>query len=71
MLRDMALEIEIKTVRVNISEIARQTGYDRKTVRKYPRVETPPQVGKRKKTKTKVGMFNRIVPILLEFHKCV
>ena len=66
MLRDMALEIEIKTGRVNISEIARQTGYDRKTVRKYLRVETPPQVAKRKKTKSKLDDYKEHIIKQLE-----
>ena len=66
MLRDMALEIEIKTGRVNISEIARQTGYDRKTVRKYLRVETPPQVTKRKNTKSKLDDYKEHIIKQLE-----
>ena len=40
MLRDLAREMEITTGKVNISEIARQTGYDRRTVRKYLRAQS-------------------------------
>ena len=34
MLRDLAHEMDITQGKVNISEIARKTGYDRKTIRK-------------------------------------
>lgn len=36
MLKDLAREQEQTTRRVNISEFSRETGFDRKTVRRYP-----------------------------------
>jgi len=46
MLKDLAREQEQNTGRVNISELSRETGLDRKTVRRYLRsdhpLETPP-----------------------------
>jgi len=49
MIRDIAKEVELTQGRLNISEIARRTGYDRKTVLKYVTASTPPQPCRRKK----------------------
>lgn len=47
MLRDLAHEMDITQGKVNVSEIARKTGYDRKTIRKYLAMEVPPEPQKR------------------------
>ena len=43
MIRDIAIEVELTHGRINVSEIARRTGYDRKTVLKYITASTPPK----------------------------
>ena len=43
MLKDLAREQEQNTGRVNISELSRETGLDRKTVRRYLRSDHPPE----------------------------
>ena len=47
----------------NISEISRQTGFDRKTVRKYIHLKTAPDPQKRPKRKSKLDPFK---PYILE-----
>ena len=49
MFRDIAKEVEMTQGRLNISEIARRTGYDRKTVLKYVTASTALQPCQRKK----------------------
>ena len=61
MLRDLAHKVEIRTGKVNISEIAKQTGHDRKTVRKYLRVKTPPQVAEQKKRSSKLDDYREYI----------
>ena len=61
MLRDLAREVEITTGKVNISEVAKQTGHDRKTVRKYLRKETPPQVAEQKKRSSKLDDYREYI----------
>lgn len=39
---------EPKEAGLSVSEIARQTGYDRKTIRKYLQTSEPPRYGPRK-----------------------
>lgn len=43
MLRDLAVEQEVSTGKINISALSRQTGLDRKTVRKHIRSGDVPQ----------------------------
>ncbi len=43
MLKDLAREQEQATGRINISELARETGFDRKTVRRYLSLDRPPE----------------------------
>lgn len=50
MIREIAKEIEMTQGRLNISEIARRTGHDRKTVLKYVKSSSTPQSQRRKKT---------------------
>jgi len=49
MIREIAKEVELTQGRLNISEIARRTGYDRKTVLKYVTASAPPKSCRRKK----------------------
>ena len=48
MIRDLAQEQEITTGHINISEISRETGYDRKTIRKLLAQNKVPRNTKRR-----------------------
>ena len=49
MVREIAKEVELTEGRLNISEISRRTGYDRKTVLKFVKSPNLPQKQQRKK----------------------
>jgi len=54
MIRDLAQEQEITTGHINISEISRETGYDRKTIRKLLTQNKVPRNTKRRNRKGKL-----------------
>ncbi len=58
MLRDLIHEMEIRKGSINISEIARISGYDRKTVRKYLAYRTLPVEQPRRKKPTKLDAYH-------------
>lgn len=66
MIRDIAKEVEMTQGRINISEIARRTGYDRKTVLKYVTALTPPQSHKRKKSASIVDPYKDYIRLRIE-----
>jgi transposase len=53
---------------LSISEIARQTGYDRKTIRKYINSETPPMRNKRSRDPGKIAPFKEYIISRLNEH---
>ena len=53
---------------LSISEIARQTGYDRKTIRKYINSETPPMRNKRFRDPGKIAPFKEYIISRLNEH---
>ncbi len=61
MIRDIAKEVELTHGRINVSEIARRTGYDRKTVLKYIRASTPPKPCRRKKTASILDPYKEFI----------
>jgi transposase len=54
---------DLSSQNLSISEIARQTGFDRKTVRKYIKLKTLPEPQKRPGRKSKLDLFK---PYILE-----
>ena len=48
MLKDLAREQEQTTGRINISELSREDGFDRKTVRHYLASASPPETPRRR-----------------------
>jgi transposase len=48
MLKDLAREQQLTIGKLNISEISRMTGFDRKTVRHYLSSDVPPESRRRK-----------------------
>ena len=54
---------ELSSQNLSISEISRQTGFDRKTVRKYLKIKTLPGPQKRPGRKSKLDLFK---PYILE-----
>ncbi len=63
MLKDLARELEQATGRVNISELARETGFDRKTVRRYLSLDRPPETPRRRNKPSKLDPYK---PYILE-----
>jgi transposase len=61
MLRDLIHEIELRKGTTNISEIARISGYDRKTVRKYLVCRTLPVEQPRKRKPTKLDAYHEYI----------
>jgi len=53
---------------LSISEIARQTGHDRKTIRKYINSETPPMRCKRSGNPSKIDPFKEYIINRLNEH---
>ena len=53
---------------LSISEIARQTGHDRKTIRKYINSETPPMRNKRSRDPGKIAPFKEYIISRLNEH---
>ena len=58
MIRDLAQEQEITTGLINISEISRETGYDRKTIRKLLAQNKVPRNTKRRSRTGKLDPHN-------------
>ena len=63
MLKDLAREQEQATGRVNISELSRETGFDRKTVRYYLAQDRPPVTPR---MRTKPSKLDPYKPYILE-----
>jgi len=63
MLKDLAREQELATGRVNISELARETGFDRKTVRHYLSLDRPPETPR---TRNKPSKLDPYKPYILK-----
>jgi len=61
MIRDIAKEVELTHGRINVSEFARRTGYDRKTVLKYITTSTPPKPCRRKKTASILDQYKEYI----------
>ena len=61
MLRDLIHEMELMKGTTNISEIARISGYDRKTVRKYLASRTLPVEQPRKRKPTKLDSYREYI----------
>ena len=53
---------------LSISEIARQTGYDRNTIRKYINSETPPMRNRRSRDPGKIAPFKEYIISRLNEH---
>ena len=62
-LKDLARELEQATGRVNISELVRETGFDRKTVRRYLSLDRPPETPRRRNKPSKLDPYK---PYILE-----
>lgn len=62
MLRDLSNE------GLSISEIARWTGYDRRTVRKYIKSQSPPMSQKRSKKPSKLDGYRECIVSRLQEH---
>ncbi len=63
MFKDLAREQEQATGRVNISELARETGFDRKTVRHYLSLDRPPETPR---TRNKPSKLDPYKPYILK-----
>ena len=57
MLKDLAREQEQTTGRINISELSRETGFDRKTVRHYLARASPPETPRRRTKSSKLDPY--------------
>jgi len=57
MLKDLAREQELATGWVNISELARETGFDRKTVRHYLSLDRPPETPRTRNKPSKLDPY--------------
>lgn len=66
MLKDLAREQEQNTGRVNISELSRETGLDRKTVRRYLRSDHPPETPHTRNKPSKLDHYKPYIQERLE-----
>ncbi len=66
MLKDLAREQEQNTGRVNISELSRETGLDRKTVRRYLRSDHPPETPHTRNKPSKLDPYKPYIQERLE-----
>jgi transposase len=66
MLKDLAREQEQNTGRVNISELSRETGLDRKTVRRYLRSDHPPETPHTRNKSSKLDPYKPYIQERLE-----
>jgi transposase len=60
---DLFLIRDLSSQNLSISEISRQTGFDRKTVRKYLQLKTLPEPQKRQGRKSKLDPFKSYILI--------
>ena len=66
MLKDLAREQELTIGKVNISEISRMTGFDRKTVRHYLSSDVPPESRRRRNRPSKLDKYKPYIRNRLE-----
>ena len=66
MIRDIAKEVELTHGRINVSEIARRIGYDRKTVLKYTTAPTPPKPCRRKIAASILDPYKEFIHRIIE-----
>jgi transposase len=66
MFKDLAREQEQTTGRVNISELSRETGFDRKTVRHYLSQDIPPETSRTRNKPSKLDPYKPHIKDRLE-----
>ena len=66
MLKGLAHEQEQTAGRVNISELSRETGLDRKTVRRYLRSDHPPETPHTRNKSSKLDPYKPYIQERLE-----
>jgi transposase len=66
MFKDLAREQEQTTGRVNISELSRETGFDRKTVRHYLSQDLPPETSRTRNKPSKLDPYKPHIKERLE-----